>query len=220
VALAALLAACSTAGTPKTAEHAAITPVEQYPLKARALPGELKIAAHAEGLSVAQRDALAELADRWVESGGGEVTVRAPSSGADPRAVDVTSRQAVEYLGAMGVPSGRIHRVGYEPAAGSEAPIVIAYATYRAVVPRCGLQWENLSSNGQNRPMGNFGCAVNANMAAQIADPADIAGPRELDSPDAGRRATVIDKYRQGQPTAGAADVNAKGAFSSVGGSN
>jgi len=219
LAAAALLTACGTTGpAPPAADRAALTPTEQYPLRARELPGELKLAVHAEGLSSAQRGALADLADHWADTGAGEVTVRVPSAGADLHAADLTSRQAVEFLGAMGVPPGHIRRVGYAPEAGTGAPIVVAYVTYRAVVPRCGRQWENLSTNAQNRPMENFGCAVTANLAAQIADPADIAHPRDLDPTDAGRRTTVIDKYRQGQATAGEADKGASGSISSVGG--
>ena len=216
---AALLAACATPHEPPAADQAAATPTEQYPLKARELPGELKLAIHAEGLSGAQRDALADLADHWVDAGAGDVTIRVPARGADPRAADVTSRQAAEFLSAMGVSSDHIRRVGYEPDAAG-APIVVAYATYRAVIPRCGLQWENLSTNAKNKPMENFGCAISANLAAQIANPADIAHPRDLDPTDAGRRTTVIDKYRQGQSTAAEADKGSSASISSVGGSN
>ena len=94
---------------------------------------------------------------------------------------------------------------------------MVAYTTYQAEIPRCGLKWGNLSSNGKNKPMDNFGCAVTANMAAQIANPADIAGPRSADPTDAGRRTTVIDKYRQGQSTAGAVEAGSSGTLSALG---
>ena len=216
---AALLTACATTShEPPVADHAALTPTEQYPLRARQLPGELRLAVHAEGLSPAERDALADLADHWADAGGGDVTIRVPSAGADPRAADLSSRQALEFLAAAGVPFDHLRRVGYAPEAGGPAPLVVAYLTYRAIIPRCGREWENLSTNGKNRPMENFGCAVSANMAAQIADPADIVHPRDLDPTDAGRRTTVIDKYRQGQATGGEADKSASGTLSSIGG--
>ena len=215
-----LLGACGHADRgPPSDLHAAL-PTEQYPLRAREVPNETKLAVHADGLSPAQRDALADLSDRWTQAGGGEITIRVPTAGVDPRAADVTSREAMDFLGAMGVPAARIHRVGYAPQAPGDAPIVVAYLTYRAMVPRCGLEWENLSSNGKNRPMENFGCAVNANLAAQIANPADIAAPRTLDPADAARRTTVLGKYRQGQITGGDADRNATGTLSTIGGSN
>lgn len=215
-----LLGGCASADRSPAADIHAATAADQYPLKAREIPGELKLAVHSGGLSPAQRDALADLADRWTESGGGDVLIRVPSAGSDPRAADLTSGEAMDFLGAMGVPPARIHRVSYAPAAPGEAPIVVAYRTYRALVPRCGLEWENLTSNGQNRPMKNFGCATSANLAAQIANPADIAGTRTLDATDAGRRTTVIEAYRQGKSTAAAEEKGANGTLSSMGGSN
>lgn len=48
-------------------------------------------------------------------------------------------------------------------------------------------------------------------MAAQVADPRDINGPRTMDASDAGRRATVLDKYRKGEITAAASDDRSRG---------
>ena len=63
-------------------------------------------------------------------------------------------------------------------------------------------------------------CALAAaSVHAQIADPADIEGPRAEDPTDAGRQTTVVDKYRLGQTTGGAADTRASGQVSSVGSS-
>jgi pilus assembly protein CpaD len=218
--LAGLLGAC--ASQPKDPKLASrdepLTPTEQFPLKAVPTPGEIRLAAHPTGLSSAQREAVADLADHWLQDGGGPVTIRVPNPGADPRAADLTSRQAAALLSAMGVPDENIRRVGYDASGEGVAPIIVAYDTYQAVVPRCGTKWGNLSTNAKNKPYDNFGCAISANMAAEIADPADIAGPRTQDPADAGRRTTVIEKYRQGQPTAGAADANANGTISSLGG--
>ena len=46
-----------------------------------------------------------------------------------------------------------------------------------------------------------LGCAVNANIAAQIADPRDIVGHRPISPPDSGRAAVVFDNYRRGEVT-------------------
>jgi pilus assembly protein CpaD len=214
-----LLAGCATQPKdPKIASNEPLTPTEQFPLKAVRTPEEIRLAAHPAGLSGAQREALADLADRWLQEGGGPVTIRVPDAGVDPRAADLTSGQAMALLSAMGVPDDNIRRIHYDAAGEGVAPIIVAYNTYEAVVPRCGTKWGNLSTNAKNKPYDNFGCAISANIAAQIADPADIVGPRAQDPADAGRRTTVIEKYRQGQTTAGAADANASGTISSIGG--
>ena len=218
LAAAGLLAACETGAHAPAGLDQAITPTEQYPMKVSESPGELRLAPHPQGLSPAQRQALSALADRWIHEGGGPVTIRVPAPAADPRAADATSREAADLLNALGVPGEQIRRVGYDAAGPGGAPVIVAYSTYQAVIPRCGLKWENLTNSTSNRTADNFGCAVSANLAAQIADPADIAGPRAADPTDTARRVTVLDKYRAGVITGGAADRAASATISSVGG--
>ncbi len=221
--LAGALAACATDGKAIRTPGVALTPVDQYPLQAERRDGELRLAARLDGLSPAQRSALAGLADHWLNGGGGPVVVHAPLRNADQEAVLRTSGAAIQLLAALGVPTAQLRREGYDPTGEGPAPIVVSFTAYEAVIPTCGRSWENLSTNGKNRPMSNFGCAVNANLAAQMADPADIVAARASDPTDAGRRTTVIEKYRQGASTAGAKEAGASGAVSAAstgGGSN
>ena len=81
------------------------------------------------------------------------------------------------------------------------APVLAGFTTVQAHVPRCGAAGDNLARVGPGQTPSNFGCAVNANLAAQIADPRDIISPRPMTPADAGRRAVVFDNYRTGQPT-------------------
>lgn len=185
--------------------EAAPTPTEQYPLKAERRAYQILLAPHASGLSQAQTAAVARVAARWTEEGTGLVVIREPRKGADPVAISATADAARIQLIALGVPADRITREAYDPENGATIAVTVAFALAEAVIPECGRAWENLASNSQNRPMDNFGCAVTANMAAQIADPADITGPRPTDPPDAARRMTVLGKYEQGVQT-GTAD--------------
>ena len=57
----------------------------------------------------------------------------------------------------------------------------------------------NLADDPRNLPYPNFGCAQQRNLAAQVANPADLLGPRTMEPADAERRDVVLDKYRQGQ---------------------
>ena len=64
----------------------------------------------------------------------------------------------------------------------------------------------------------NFGCANTANIAALIANPADLIAPRDVRiRRDAARRETVLTKYRQGQITSTPKDEQASGVVSTVG---
>ena len=80
-------------------------------------------------------------------------------------------------------------------------PIRLSYLRYVAEAPECG-QWPtNLADDQRNLPYPNFGCAQQHNLAAQIANPADLLGPRTMDPADPERRAVVLDKYRRGAST-------------------
>lgn len=83
----------------------------------------------------------------------------------------------------------------------------------RAVVPNCPNWSEASAPNFHNRAMSNFGCAVNSNIAAMVADPRDLvrgrAGTGVSDTLTADK---AIDYYRKAEPTGskGLQDVNTK----------
>ena len=81
------------------------------------------------------------------------------------------------------------------------APVRLSYLRYVAEGPECGRWTSNLAEDPRNLPYPNFGCAQQRNLAAQIANPADLLGPRTMEPADAERRAVVFDKYRQGRST-------------------
>ena len=104
------------------------------------------------------------------------------------------------------MPADRIRLVSYA-APDPRAPVVVGFETLRAVAPECGRNWGNLSRSGDNQSASNFGCAITANLAAQIADPRDIQQPRAMTSADASRRTVVFDQYRAGKQTSAEAET-------------
>jgi pilus assembly protein CpaD len=110
-----------------------------------------------------------------------------------------------ERLADMGVP--REHMlVGTHEVVNGDTRVELGYVGYAAHTDRCGDWSENLADTGQNTPQPNFGCAVQQNVAAMVADPRDLIEPRGLGDSDAARRTTVVGKYEQGNTTA--ADKN------------
>ena len=213
----AALTGCASDNTGRASADLPLTPTAQYPLKAVAHPDEIRLAVHSGGLSPVQGEAVTQLANRWLDAGSGTVTIQVPTKGADLRAATQDSLAARSLLVSMGVPPERIQRVGYDPESDAAAPLVVGYAAYEAVIPACGQTWENVSNNTSNKTMKNFGCAVQANIATQIANPADIVMPRATGPSDATRRGVVLDKYRHGDVTSSAKDGQASGAVSATG---
>ena len=77
-------------------------------------------------------------------------------------------------------------------------PIRLSFVAVTAITGDCG-QWPTDlfgPSIRDNTNWENFGCATQQNLAAQIANPADLVGPRGMTPIDAQRRAEVIRMYR------------------------
>jgi len=83
----------------------------------------------------------------------------------------------------------------------------------RAEVPGCP-NWTGPSQpNFENRSMPNFGCAVNSNLAAMVANPEDLFHGREGTGVGDTITATkAVDYYRKAKPTGeqGLQDLNTK----------
>ena len=119
-----------------------------------------------------------------------------PNEGAAVRAVgDI--RELITYYGFSEA------NVAIEPYRDRDAgaPVRLSYLRYVAEGPECGRWTTNLADDYRNLPYPNFGCAQQRNLAAQIANPADLLGPRTMEPADQERRSVVFDKYRQGRIT-------------------
>lgn len=212
----AALAACAD-HSPADKGPQPLTPTERYPIAVRPAPEELKLAAHAGGLSGNQIDALRDFVREWRDVDGGVVTLKTPMHGPDPAATYRTATGARDFLVSQGVESDKVRIVGYEAQGDAQAPVSVGFVRYIAKGPDCGQSWSDLSRVDNNREYPEFGCSMAANIAAQIANPADLLQPRDQDPADAQRREAVIGKYRDGQVTSTAKDTQADAILSSVG---
>ena len=83
----------------------------------------------------------------------------------------------------------------------------------RANVHGCPNWSDPASPNYQNRTMSNYGCGVNANLAAMVANPTDLVYGRESNGVgDAMTGAKAINSYRSARPTGegGLKDIDTK----------
>ena len=175
---------------------APITPLSRYALQVEPGLDRIALAVHDQGLSSNQHAALRDLAARYGVSGAGQVRIESPA-GDDPVAVE--QAYAVRtFLQSVGVPGDRIQMAAYA-APDPRAPVLAGFETLRASVPDCAAEARNMGGRVSNQSSGGFGCAITANMAAQIADPRDILGARAMTPADSGRAAVVFDNYRRGQ---------------------
>ena len=214
VAAAVSLAGCSTVGR-DAGDNTALTSTERFAIQVTPHPQEVRLAAHASGLSNNQAAALGAFVRTWLEVEGGQITVQAPVQTGDEAAVYRTSEGARRFLVEQGVTPDRIRTIGYRPTGEGEAPIIVGYMAYSARGPDCSASWANLTASADNNTLNpNFGCAVTSNVAASLANPGDLVSPRGEDMPDPNRRSQVMEHYRNGESTSSVRDQQASGAVS------
>lgn len=200
------LAAC--ASDPKSPAVHAVNPGALYVLKADATTDKIAMALHADGLSPAQTAALKELIERRAKVDGGVVTVSLPHGAADAAIAGRTADLVLALLNVQGAPTVRATYESDDP----KAPMLVSFTYDKPEIPACGKHWDDLTHTRDNRVQSNFGCAVTANMAAQIANPTDLRHPRGEGPPDVERRMTVLGKYEAGKvTTADEPDAGPKG---------
>jgi pilus assembly protein CpaD len=148
---------------------------------------------------------------QYKANGNGPINVTAPPG--------PTSQQTLSYFGerlaAAGIPRSRI-MVGTRD--DGDWRVELRYSGLVAHTVGCS-DWssQQASDTASNLPMANFGCAVQHNIAAQIENPRDIVEPRALGASDAMRRATVMNAYEKGTPTAATKTSDQSVAVSNVG---
>ncbi|MCY1648851.1 CpaD family pilus assembly protein [Caulobacter sp. SL161] len=203
------LAACASTPPDQGPNKLAATETQQWMdrIKVDAAPDEILLKPHASGLSANQSAALEALVSRWLEAEARELVVTAPNT-AGAMAIQIRDRLAGLGAGA------RVRVVGVDQASAEEGAIRVGFVRHEARPIKCGQRWENLAATRDNTVYENFGCAMAANIAAQVANPEDLVRPRDMTPADTGRRDTVLGKYRKGEVTSSAKDEQASGAVS------
>jgi pilus assembly protein CpaD len=145
-----------------------------------------------------------EFVTRYRRMGRGMITVLAPTGGPDPAALRAGVEKVRRELDAEGV--GRAVYFATYPVgdAGLAAPVRLSFVGMEAKVKgRCG-EWPDDLASGtslegwRNTSYWNFGCANQATLAAQIADPRDLVEPRGETPGDVETRMRAIQKVRAG----------------------
>jgi pilus assembly protein CpaD len=134
-----------------------------------------------------------------------------------PRNWDATGRALADRIVSMGVlPNRIIIGVDETPQPGGE--ITLTFIHYVASTPPCGDWSEDLGFTLHNRASPNLGCATQQNLAAMVADPRDLVAPKPMGPADAGRALTILERYRNGEPTQAEQTQAQSGALTQVGG--
>ncbi|MBS7696339.1 MULTISPECIES: CpaD family pilus assembly protein [unclassified Chelatococcus] len=158
---------------------------------------------HLDGRQAADIHAFAGNYRRYGKS---NVRIFVPAGTGQEAAVQATLRAAQRELSAAGIGATAIATASYSPGDDDAVPTVrLSFMKLGVTVASaCGRWPADLASGSStdgwtNAAYWNFGCAYQANFAAQVAEPLDLARPRQESVPDTQKRLRAIGQLRQGK---------------------
>lgn len=160
------------------------------------------------GLTAEQRAEVMGMGRDWMREGTGAISIDVPSDTPNARAAQDSLREIQATLAAAGLPPrGYVVRKYHPEDQRHMAAIRVTYPKISAVAGPCGLWPDDLGPSIDNRdylenkPYYNFGCSYQRNLAAMVADPADLVQPRAETPAYTPRRNIAFDKYKKGTTT-------------------
>jgi pilus assembly protein CpaD len=172
----------------------------------------MKIAYAAGAVDPASAAKLESFVADYRLHGNGKIAISVPNGPGMQQTVTTLANRINE----MGVGRDRILVASRDAAAG-DSNVELNYISYQARTAACGDWSEDLAFTAANTTASNFGCANQHNIAAMVADPRDLLGPRSVDGGDAARRQAVIGNYEAGKVTGAEKSPDQKSAITDIG---
>jgi pilus assembly protein CpaD len=159
---------------------------------------DIVVSQNSREISYRDRGAVNAFGSKFMQSGAAEMGILVPAGSPNEAAARRIAHQAKQVLVERGIPASRITIHSYSAAGhGDSATLRLVYTGVTAKVEGACGQWnEDIADTTENRNYANFGCATQQNLAAMVANPSDLLGPRGESEIDATRRTIVIDDWR------------------------
>ena len=215
-AIALSVTACRPGEEPGThvAGWAMIDPAQRHPIVVSKQPANMSVRVErgSDGLTPHQRSSVIDFLNRYrgSDQGNAKFTVSVPSGSPNEVAALHAVADLRQLLSEYGLDDTRVSIQPYHAEGDHHPPIKLSYARFVAEGPECGHWPTNLAGDTRNLPHHDFGCSTQRNFAAQVANPADLLGPRTM-TPAVGERRDVIwDKFVKGESTITKKDADEK----------
>ncbi|MGB3502635.1 MAG: CpaD family pilus assembly lipoprotein [Mesorhizobium sp.] len=157
---------------------------------------DVAVASDGYRLTRSQRDLVDGLLYRYDRSSGATVMIQTPGGSANSAAAASVSGEIAEFVRKSGIRNVQINQYSV-PSADVSAPVRVSFFAIRATTNKCGRWPDDLTETTDNKHYANFGCSYQQNLAAQVANPNDLVGPRRPGAIDAERRSVTIGDYQQ-----------------------
>ena len=161
---------------------------------------DIPVGASDRDMTRAQKESLLGFLEGYDRAAASVVTISVPTGSANEIAAQSAARGLAKVAAANGVRRDRIAFISYDAGAGDiAAPVRVTYSAMRAHTDKCGRWSADIADTTENKHYTNFGCSYQNNLAAQIANPMDLLGPRKSSPIDAENRDTAIGRYKTGE---------------------
>lgn len=159
---------------------------------------DLPVGAGDRGMTGSQRDTLLGFLDGYDKSAAPTLTIQVPSGSANEVAATAAGRDFARLAVASGIKRNRIAVVSYQAGSSeTSAPVRVSYITVKAQTDKCGRWPDDLVDTSENKHYADFGCSYQNNLAAQMANPNDLLGPRKPANIDPANRSQAIGVYQR-----------------------
>jgi pilus assembly protein CpaD len=161
---------------------------------------DLPVGATFRGATASQRASLEGFLAGYDTSAAPVLSIVSPSGSVNAAAAANAAQDFAHIARKNGVPGSQIILASYQASPEEiNAPVRVSFSAMRAQTDKCGRWPEDLLQTSENKHYANFGCSYQNNVAAQIANPNDLLGPRKQSPIDAANRETVIGDYQAGE---------------------
>ncbi|MFO0993551.1 MAG: CpaD family pilus assembly protein [Hyphomicrobiales bacterium] len=190
------LAACDTPFPETQNDFVPVSSSDRFPIEVAKGPVKFDVPTDKTALNAQQRDTIVRFAQQAKSNYASTINVRRPSGGGrGPAVASAIHRILIK----QGVPDSMIAQSTYPGDA--QSPVIVSYIRTWAVTQECGNWDEDLTVTFSNSGYANFGCSVQNNVAAMVANPNDLVMPRTETPSDPTRRSKVFTDYRNAVPT-------------------
>ena len=173
---------------------------DKYPITVAKGPVTLEVATGSGTLQPGQINAVQSFLHQATSASVTPITLARPSGGGGSTRV---ASEIASLMAGQGIPRQRVVFATYD--APANAPVRLSYVSTYAATKPCG-NWErDLTDSSSNEGGSNHGCAVQANIAAMVANPESLVVPATTTPIPAAGRMTALTALTTGSTSSSTA---------------
>ena len=170
--VASLLSGCAMTDTALEDTYQPYSGSERHPITVVKGPVTMEVSSAQGTLQPPQINAVNSFVHQAMQAGVTPITVAQPSGAGNSARV---ASEVASLMVQQGVPRNYVRFATYQGAA--SAPVRLSYVSTYAKTDKCGDWSQDATETAENMLANNHGCAVQANIAAELANPETLVVP-------------------------------------------